>query len=206
MQYSSLTTEEHILLWNEFRSGAPVAFSRIYDLFAADLYRYGYNLVRDKPLVEDCIHELYLSLYLKRKHLGDTSNIRFYLFKSLRHMLLNAMQIIGRYDSSDYGFERAEFVILPFENKLIEQQWIAQRDEILIKELNKLPKRQREILYLLYLKGFSHQEASEIMNIAIKSVYNTVSRALNTLRKYVENSFRGEGVFIGFLFAAFICI
>lgn len=206
MQYSSLTSEEHILLWNEFRSGAPAAFSRIYDLFAADLYRYGYNLVRDKPLVEDCIHELYLNLYLKRKHLNDTSNIRFYLFKSLRHRLLNEMKAMGRYDLSDYGFERAEFVILPFENKLIEQQWIAQRDEILIKELNKLPKRQREILYLLYLKGFSHQEAAETMNLAIKSVYNTVSRALNTLRKYMENSFREEGVFSGFLLAAFICV
>lgn len=205
MHHSSLNTEEHILLWNEFRNGSQVAFSRIYDLFAADLYRYGFNLVRDKALVEDCIHELYLNLYLKREHLGGTSNIKFYLFKSLRHRLLNAVKAMGRYDSSDYGFERAEFVILPFEHKLIEQQWIVQRDQILLEELNRLPRRQREILYLLYLKGFSHQEAAETMNIAMKSIYNTVSRALNTLRKYMESSPKAEDVFIGSVSIVLVC-
>ena len=63
MAKDKLTPAEHTALWNNFRSGNKEAFAQLYELFAADLYRYGYNLVRNKQLVEDCLHELFLHLY-----------------------------------------------------------------------------------------------------------------------------------------------
>lgn len=84
MENAQLTPDEHIRLWNDFREGNEEAFSKLYELFAADLYRYGYNLVRNKQIVEDCLHELFLHLYNKRNRLGPTNNIRFYLYRTLR--------------------------------------------------------------------------------------------------------------------------
>ena len=191
-----LTSAQHILLWNNFRDGSPTAFAQLYDLFAADLYRYGYNLVRNKQLVEDCLHELFLHLHESRARLGATDNIRFYLYRALRRRLLDTVGRLNKLDSDDYLFDNAEFTIQPYERLLVEEQLIDQQKQLLIVELNRLPKRQKEILYLVYLKGLSYQQAAEVMDITMKSVYNTVNVALTTLRALVRESFQQRGALL----------
>lgn len=197
-----LTPAQHTALWDDFRGGSQEAFSQLYELFAADLYRYGYNLVRNKQLVEDCLHELYLHLHAKRSQLGPTDNIRFYLYRSLRRRLTDALTKLNKFDSDDYAFDNAEFLIQPYENDLIEQQTLERRKQIVVAELNKLPKRQKEILYLVYMKGLTYQQAADVMEITMKSVYNTINVALTTLRNYIKETMLREGLFVGILLLA----
>lgn len=188
-----LTSAEHSHLWDTFRSGSRDAFSQLYELFAADLYRYGYNLIRNKQVVEDCLHELFLHLHENRERLGATDNIRFYLYRALRRRLLDTVARLNKLDSEAYIFDSAEFLILPYENQLVENQLLDQQKQLLIAELDKLPRRQKEILYLVYMKGLSYQQAAEVMDITMKSVYNTINVALTTLRAYVQASFQQRG-------------
>ncbi|GAB3162780.1 RNA polymerase sigma factor [Telluribacter humicola] len=189
-----LTPEEHLSLWNDFRSGNTKAYAKIYELFAADLYRYGYNLVRNKQLVEDCLHELFLHLHHQKHKLSPTNNIRFYLYRALRNRLLDSIQKQNKFTSEETTFNQAEFTVQSFESQWIEEQVLVHQKQMVVTALNKLPKRQKEILYLVYMKGLSHQEVAEVMNISMKSVYNTLNIALKTLRDYVNISFLKEGV------------
>ena len=192
---SPLTPAEHTLLWNDFRNGSRDAFSKLYEFFSADLYRYGYNLIRNRQLVEDCLHELFLHLHENRQRLGPTDNIRFYLYRALRRRLLDTVGRLNKLDSDDYLFDSAEFLIQPYEQTLVEEQLIEQQKLLVIAQLNKLPKRQKEILYLVYMKGLTYQQAAEVMDITMKSVYNTINVALTTLRAYVRGSFEQGGAF-----------
>lgn len=185
-----LTATEHTRLWNYFRQGDAAAFARIYELFAADLYRYGYNLVRNRQLVEDCLHELFLHLHESRARLGATDNIRFYLYRALRRRLLDTAGRFNKLASDEYLFENAEFLIQPYECFLVEEQLMDQQKRLLIHELNKLPKRQKEILYLVYMKGLTYLQAAEVMDITMKSVYNTINVALTALRTQVHKAFQ----------------
>lgn len=194
-----LTPTEHALLWDDFRNGGKEAFSQLYELFAGDLYRYGYNLVRNKQLVEDCLHELFLHIYNQRTQLGPTNNIRFYLYRALRRRLTDSLTKLNKLDSSEYVFDNAEFTVEPYENELIEEQTLNRQKQLVIAELNKLPKRQKEILYLVYMNGLTYQQASEVMDITMKSVYNTINVALTTLRGYLHETFRQEGLLLLFL-------
>lgn len=188
---SRLTPAQHTLLWNNFRTGNADAFAQLYDLFAADLYRYGYNLVRNRQLVEDCLHELFLHLHESRARLGATDNIRFYLYRALRRRLLDTVGRLNKLDSDECLFKHAEFQIQPYEQTLIAQQLVDQQKLLLIDELNKLPKRQKEVLYLVYMQGLSYQQTAEVTNITIKSVYNTINVALTALRARVSFKRRG---------------
>ncbi|KAA0992117.1 RNA polymerase sigma factor [Dyadobacter aurulentus] len=188
----SLTPDEHTMLWNDFRNGDRDAFSRIYEIFTADLYRYGFNLVRNKQLVEDCLHELFLHLHNHKKSLGPTDNIRFYLYRALRRRLLDALKKVKKYESDEHAFDHAQFIVESFESQYIEEQARIRQQQLVLEELNKLPKRQKEILYLVYMKGLSYQEAAEVMDISMKSVYNTVNVALTSLRKYIRKSLLRE--------------
>ncbi len=187
---AQLTAAQHTLLWDTFRNGDREAFAQLYELFAADLYRYGYNLVRNRQLVEDCLHELYLHLHENHQRLGPTDNIRFYLFRALRRRLLDSVARLNKLDSESYHFDNAEFQIQPHEAMLVEEELVAQQKRIVVAELNKLPKRQKEILYLVYMKGLTYPQAAEVMGITMKSVYNTVNVALASLRTYVSESLR----------------
>ncbi|MCE6992484.1 RNA polymerase sigma factor [Dyadobacter sp. CY323] len=202
----SLTPDEHTSLWNEFRMGDRDAFSRIYEIFTADLYRYGFNLVRNKQLVEDCLHELFLHLHIHKSTLGPTNNIHFYLYRALRRRLLDALKKLKKYDSDEHALNHAEFVVESFEAQYIEDQDQIRQQEMVLTELNKLPKRQKEILYLVYMKGLSYQETADVMDISMKSVYNTVNVALTSLRKYIRTSLLREGALwlnIGFIIHMF---
>ena len=191
-----LTAAEHTILWNDFRDGGQKAFSRMYDLFAADLYRYGYNLVRNKQLVEDCLHELFLHLHENHARLGPTDNIRFYLYRAMRRRLLDTVARLNKLDSEEYLFEGADFQIQSHEQTLVESEWADQQKQVMLAELNKLPKRQKEILYLVYMKGLSYPQAAEVMDIALKSVYNTVNVALTALRAQVQASLVRQGALL----------
>lgn len=197
-----LTPSQHVSLWDAFRGGSQEAFSQLYELFAADLYRYGYNLVRNKQLVEDCLHELFLHIYNQRSQLGPTDNIRYYLYRSLRRRLTDAVSKLNKFDSDEYAFDSAEFLIQPYESDLIEQQTLERQKQIVVSELNKLPKRQKEILYLVYMKGLTYQQAAEVMDITMKSVYNTINVALTTLRSFIKETMQQEGLFVGILLIA----
>jgi len=195
MAITSLTSEQHTILWNDFRKGDQQAFSRIYELFAPDLYRYGFNLVRDKQLVEDSLHELFLHLYHHKGTIGATDSIKFYLFRALRNNLLHSLRKIKKFSLGDDLFQNSEFTVQPFESEIIEEQTLTLQKKMVMSELDKLPKRQKEILYLVYLKGLSYQEAADVMEISIKSVYNTVNVALGSLRNYISKSALREGAF-----------
>jgi RNA polymerase sigma factor (sigma-70 family) len=196
MAKGKMTALEHTLLWDAFRNGSQEAYAEMYELFAVDLYRYGYNLVKNKELVEDCLHELFLHLHTKRDTLGATNNIQFYMYRSLRRRLTDAVTKQNKFDTNEYVFDNAEFTILPYETFLIEEQTLERQKQLVITELNKLPKRQKEILYLVYMKGLSYQEASEVMDITMKSVYNSINIALTTLRGYLRESFLREGLML----------
>ena len=187
-----LTTAEHIRLWTDFRAGDRDAFDKLYTLFAADLYRYGYNLVRNQQVVEDCLHELFLHIHEHRQKLGPTDNIRFYLYRALRRRLLDTVTRLKRYDSETYLFDDAQFLTQPYEHALIESEYNAEQQQVMRYELDRLPKRQKEILYLVYMKGLTYQQAADVMDITMKSVYNTINIALTTLRRQVRESIQRQ--------------
>ncbi|CCH00405.1 RNA polymerase, sigma-24 subunit, ECF subfamily [Fibrella aestuarina BUZ 2] len=191
-----LTAAQHTQLWNAFREGDRAAFARLYDLFAADLYRYGYNLVRNRQVVEDCLHELFLHLHENRSRLGPTDNIRFYLFRALRRRLLDTVGRFNKLDSADYLFDEAQFLIQPHETALIAEELMDHQKRILIDELNRLPKRQKEILYLVYMKEMSYPQAAEVMGITLKSVYNTLNVSLAALRATMQQALQLKGALV----------
>lgn len=201
MTRTRLTPAEHTRLWDSFRDGDRMAFSQLYEFFAADLYRYAYNLVRNRQVVEDCLHELFLHIHERRAQLGPTDNIQFYLFRAMRRRLLDTVARLNRLDSDDCLFDSAEFLIESHESYLIDNELLVQQKAILIAELNKLPRRQKEILYLVYMKELTYPQAAEVMGIALKSVYNTVNTALSTLRGHVQASMQQRIVLLSLLAA-----
>lgn len=166
--------------WNAFRDGDDEALIRLYQLHLSALYNYGYNLVRQRALVEDAIQDVFLYLY-EHRQLGEAQNVRAYLMRSLRHRILH---LLKRDDLTDSLADTDTFQI----DATLEPAWVqdeadTERSRRLKHLLNQLPKRQREALYLIYYQQLSYPEAAEVMQVDVKSVYNFVYKALTTIRE-----------------------
>lgn len=193
--HDKFTPTEHSHLWDRFRTGNREAFSQLYTSFAADLYGYGYNLIRNRQLVEDCLHELFLYIHENRARLGATNNIRYYLYRALRRRLIETVEKHNKLESNAFLFDKSAWLSHSYESLLIKEQVVDYQRRVLEKELNRLPKRQKEILSLVYMQGLTYQQAAEAMNLTMKSVYNTVNIALKTLRGQIVEAVKLHGLF-----------
>jgi RNA polymerase sigma factor (sigma-70 family) len=187
MSYSSEQFQNDTQLWQAFKLGDSTAFDLVYQRHVRGLYNYGYNLCHQASLTEDAIQDLFVYLYDHRTTLGPTDNIQFYLFRSLRRRLAKAQARKEILEADGYQFDQAQFVCADISSQLIEDEVTQQQQRALRMQINELPKRQREAIFLLYMEGFSYTEVADTMDLEVKSVYNLVNKAVQFLRQHLQN-------------------
>lgn len=175
--------------WIRFISGDSDAFSLLYDRYSDVLYAFGRRYSSDHDLVKDCIHDLFIDLHGYRRNLAGEVNVKFYLLKSFRRKLHAAHR-----KSSLLSFDRwsgdDSFAINAFSFS-IEQELIGDEREReilqnLAVEINQLPDRQREILYLRFHQNLGYDEIAAIMQISVPTCRTFIYRALKQLRGKLE--------------------
>jgi len=171
-------------LWQKFKQGKKSALSAIYNQHADFLYYYGIKFTSDEALVLDSIHDLFLSLIKSRKNLGDTDNIRLYLLKAFRRLILKELKGAANFSQLNAS-TTPEQVSFSIEEEIVEREVMQERKESLSKAIRTLKPRQQEILYYKYTCGFDYEEICEIMEIPYDTARQMVSRAIRTLREKI---------------------
>jgi RNA polymerase sigma factor (sigma-70 family) len=174
------------LTWLNFQAGDKHAYSLLYDTYFKPLYRYGLKISADADLVQDCIQELFIKLWRTKENLAQPLSTKSYLLESLKRTILKELARkqykIQENLPEDYHFE----VCLPHEFRLIDLQVTEERMQQLEKALQKLTKRQRDAIHLKFYGQLSYEEIAEIMALNIRSVYNLISKALDTLYQEIN--------------------
>jgi RNA polymerase sigma factor (sigma-70 family) len=173
------------MLWESFRKGDKDAFAALFREYYGILYRFGNKFTTDTELLEDCIQELFIELW-QAKTQTPVLSVKAYLLKSLKYKLLKAFRKNGKvlpiHDNGDMPFE------LSHETFLIHQQESDQRRQEVIKALERLSNRQKEIIYLKYYQNLSYEEVSEIMNINYQVARNLLYQAIKSLKNMLAGS------------------
>lgn len=175
-------TGTDMLLWNAFREGNREAYADIYNLYIEDLLSYGYRVTSNRQLIKDSIQDLFLHLWLHRENLSETDSIKFYLFRSLRNRILRNIE------KSDILPQTAEKILeniiedFSFEQELMAHETETEQIVRLQKAINKLSKRQQEVIQLRYHNDFSLEEIENLMQLNNQSVRNLLHRAISQLR------------------------
>ena len=170
-------------VWNSFRKGNWIAYSQLYDDHYRALNNYGYKFTKDVSLIEDAIHDLFVKLWTNRATLTEApASVRNYLYKALRNILFKKIKHQSRFsmldsDDYDYTFE------VSCDNFLIEDEEERLLRSTIKDILEKLPARQKEIVYLRFYEGLSYDEVSEVMSIDIHSVYKLWYKAIENLKE-----------------------
>jgi RNA polymerase sigma factor (sigma-70 family) len=180
--------EEEAALWHAFREGSETAYTYLYQQYALLLYSYGNKISPDTELVEDCLQDLFIKLWVNKSKLGDTPCIKNYLLKAFRRLLLDAIQK-NKGKQKLPGKELDFKLTLSFESEHAQQQLQLEKEKRLQLAIEKLSSRQKEVIYLRFYKKMANEEIAEVMAISVPSVYNLVSKALGVLESHLYFSF-----------------
>lgn len=152
------------------------------------LYSYALHLDFDEHTAMDAIHDVFYKLCTHHSSLNEINNLKSYLLRSLRNRLIDIKRISWENTVQLTTHDNMQD-ILPFQLQVtIEDELIMKEDaeEIRLKVenvLNRLTDRQREIVYLRYIKEQSYEEIAEIMQISIASCRNLISKSLTKLKE-----------------------
>ncbi len=163
----------------------------IYNQYVNDLYTYGLYLGFRGETVRDAIHDVFVKITVENNKLDSISNIKFYLFKSLKNRLLDIHKNQKRHAELEDidNTQEAPFTI----QVNVEELMIEQEEQLRIKSeiqqmLDTLTPRQREIIYLRYVQEYDYDEIAELLQITIHGCRKLVSKAILNLREKFSTS------------------
>jgi len=171
-----------IHIWQSFLQGNKCSFEQLMELHYKTLFTYGSKYSDDAELVKDCIQELFIGLWNRRTRLSAEVNPKAYLMASLRRALHRKIQSENRLtkykgDCLDhFNFE------ISIEQRIIDSESLQLLIKNIAEGMAKLPKRQKEVIYLKFFHNLNREEIAKIMGNNPQTVSNLLQLALKKLR------------------------
>ncbi|MCF0069727.1 sigma-70 family RNA polymerase sigma factor [Dyadobacter sp. CY261] len=174
------------VLWQHLKDGSELALGTLIRQYFNPLLNYGLKFVRDEAFVKDCVQEVFIEIWNRRERVTVPESVRAYLLSSVRKRVLREayrQQILRDEQPADLEND-GNFVEFSPEWTLIENESLAQTKERIEHALAKIPKRQREVIYLRYYQNLERDEIAQIMNVNPQSVSNLLQTAYTSMREY----------------------
>jgi len=175
-----LSSASDIELWNAFKKGDKQAFEHLFKRYYPLLYQYGLKICDDASTLEDCIQDLFTEMWNKKPN-QNIQSIKGYLLQALKYKIYKTFR--NKKSTLDIAHVNDEHFELSHETFLIDADEHNEKLKQVLRALNQLPSRQKEIIYLKIYKGLSYEEISEVMGINYQVVRNLLCQALKTFRK-----------------------
>jgi RNA polymerase sigma factor (sigma-70 family) len=148
------------------------------------LYRFSLRFVENKADAEDVVQEVFIRIWNMRDQMQAIQNWEAWCMRITRNLSLDKIRIVQRRQT--YPLETSLHVSLQDAqpDERVEQLESAQRISKLIASL---PEKQRQIIHLRDVEGYSYNEISEILEIDLNQVKVNLFRARNAVREKLIN-------------------
>jgi RNA polymerase sigma factor (sigma-70 family) len=179
-----ISNQHDIALWEAYQKGDHESFALLFRRYYEPLVLYGSKLTNYNDLLEDCIQELFTELW-QNKSQTQVQSVKAYLFKSLKYKLYRAHQ---KRTTGPFNENYVESLFeLSHENFLVGREFDAEKTARVLKALEQLSNRQKEIIYLKFYQELSYDEVSEIMNINYQAARNLLYQSIKSLKKLLTS-------------------
>lgn len=173
--------------YNDIKSriarGEEQALQLLYYQLRAKLLRLAVQFLPSVQAAEEIVSDVFIVLWQKRHNLDHVSDLRWYLYASVKNRCLNwlrkdkaMLQLPINEKEMDYAFD-----ITP-ESALISAEIIAEINQA----INDLPPKCREIFVLVKEDRLKYADVANLLGISVKTVENQMAIALKKLYYLLE--------------------
>jgi RNA polymerase sigma-70 factor (ECF subfamily) len=181
---SSGNNQDDVDLVTNIIIGDKKSFRKLFDKYCESLLNHTLLYVKDPVVCEDITQHVWVNVWMNRKKLEPSYSIKSYLFKAVRNQSLKHL----RDSKNNLDIENEIITLDSFEISPEEEFDNDEQKKLIQKEINKLPKKCKEIFVLNRIEGLSYNEISKTLNISINTVKTQMGRAFKHLRKMFQFS------------------
>ncbi|NWJ50522.1 MAG: RNA polymerase sigma-70 factor [Bacteroidetes bacterium] len=163
----------------EFKEGSTEALNRIYLLYFRSLCFFANRIIDDQLEAEDIVAESFIKLWHKHNDFETLTNIKAFLFITTKNSCLNYVKKMERQTSIHEQLQR-EHVL--FDDDIYFAELESEMLQLLYNEIERLPRKCRNIFKLIYLEGLKTNEIALQLDISNKTVLNQKLRAIQLLK------------------------
>ncbi len=164
-------------MWRDLKSGSSEALTSIYDKYIDSLFAYGRHFIKEDTILQDCIQDVFVEIWVKRDRLSDTNNINFYLLKCLKRRIF---KVVKKNQKENASYHISDYFQDFSEEGDVKNPEIFDKLQNALESLNP---NQKKILILKFYNQLSTEEIGDILEMTKKQVYNNTAIAFDKLRK-----------------------
>lgn len=152
------------------------------------LFRFSLNIVKDEDLAKDVVQECLIKVWEKRNDLKLINNLEAWCMQVTKNKALDKLRSkhVNRTDLFEVKLDTRKERDTPY--VMTERGDVMNRIKTLISEL---PERQREVMQLRDIEGYTYKEIGETLEIDINLVKTNLFRARRKLKESLikENAY-----------------
>jgi|SRR5690606_15947780 len=174
----------HIDYIKGLQRGSYNDFKKIYALYHDNLYGFVFSLVKSHSISKEIVQETFIKLWVNREKIRADGAFKSYLFKISKNIIVDRLRKQIKSPVFDDYMDYCDILESGESNSDSKMDL-----DLFVKRLEnaktKLTVRQKEIFELSKEQGKSAKEIAENLAISEQTVYNTLSVALQILKKEV---------------------
>ena len=155
-----------LFVLKKIKEGDIKAFESIFRLYYTPLCLYATSITGEQEVAEEIVQDLFYVFWKERESLPILRSIKNYLYGATRNRSLQYLE--QSYTPQD-------------------QLEYKELQSLVNRALGKLPERRLRIFRMHRFEGMKYAEIASSLSLSIKTVEAEMTKALQTLRKEIEN-------------------
>lgn len=179
-------------LANRINSGAEEAFRIYYHEYRTLFFQFTNQLVRDVEVAKDIVSDTYLTCWQLRGNFKSMNDIHSYMYITCRNKAYNYLKYGSGFKSKkEVALEEVRAFLTedttnsPILRDIILREYTRELRTV----LQQLPDQRRNVIQLLFIEGYSVEEAAARLGMSRELVRTVKSKALAQLRTLLKDSF-----------------
>ena len=155
--------------------------------YASTLYRVAFSVLRSPADAEDAVQEAFLRVLRHRDSLGEVRNHRVWLIRIVWNVVLDRKRRAKTRPETDDIDDLAR--VLPASGLSAEERAAAaQHHASVLRAVEKLPEKEREVLMLSAFEELTSVEIAAVLGITESSVRSRLFRARNLMAELLNHA------------------
>ena len=142
------------------------------------LYRFTLGIIKDTAEAQDVVQEVLIKVWNKRDELDHINNIEAWCMRLTKNLAIDKLRSKHRRTEdieTTYSLSSSEST--PFEQTAVKDSVSKIKNMIA-----DLPQKQKEVILLRDIEGFSYQEISDTLNMSLAQVKTNLFRARQQIK------------------------
>lgn len=173
------------MLFLQISAGSEQAFKTYFDLHKFQLFKVAFRLTKQQDIAEEITQDVFLSLWVSRRHLAKVTDPVAYLYR----ILLNKTAGYLKKEANQRRIVEAARLQYKTSDMNITEQTVDSNESLRLIEraLDQLPPQQKNVYRLSQQQGLSNDEIASQLHISPHTVRSHLAKATAFIRNFLRD-------------------